>query len=63
MMSSCTSVRGVDELDDGGIEDAAIAGVAAQARRHQQDGRPHALAAAHLHVLPIWGISSTRDSR
>ena len=43
--------RGVDELDDRRVEHGAVAGVAAEPRRHQQHGRPDALAAAHLDVL------------
>ena len=42
--------RGVDELDHRGVEDGAIARVAAQARRHQQHRRPDPLAAALLDV-------------
>jgi hypothetical protein len=43
---------GVNELDHGRVEHRAVALVAAQPRRHQQDGRAHALAAAGLDVLP-----------
>ena len=43
--------RRVDELDDGGIEHGPVALVAAQARRHQEDGRADPLAAAGLDVL------------
>jgi hypothetical protein len=42
---------GVDELDDGGVEDGTVALVAAEARRHEEHGRAHPLAAAHLDVL------------
>ena len=44
--------RGVDELDDGGVEDRPIAGVTDEARGHQQDRRPDPLAAAGPDVLP-----------
>ena len=40
----------VDELHDRGIQHGTGAGVAAQARGHQQHRRPHALAAALLDV-------------
>ena len=43
--------RRVNELDDRGVEDGAFALIAAQARRHQQDGGPDPLAAARLDVL------------
>ena len=47
--------RGVDELDDRRVEHGAIAGVAAEARGHQQHGRAHALAAALLDVAAHLG--------
>src|SRR3990172_4785881 len=43
--------RRVNELDDGRVERAAIAAVAREARRHEQDGRTDALAAARSNVL------------
>ena len=43
--------RGVNELDDGGVEHGARPGVAAQARAHQQHRRAHALAAALQQVV------------
>ena len=42
---------GVDELDHRGVEDGPIAFIAAQTRRHQQDGRADPFAAARLDVL------------
>src|SRR5262249_15515675 len=44
--------RRVDELDDRRIQDGAVALVAAEARRHQQHGRPDPFPAAGLDVLP-----------
>ena len=44
--------RRMDELHDGGVQDGAVAGVAAQPRRHQEDGRSHAFPAARADVLP-----------
>jgi hypothetical protein len=43
--------RRVDELHHGGVQNGPVTGVPTKPRRHEQDGRPHALAAAHLHVL------------
>ena len=43
---------GVDELDDRGVQHGELARVARQARRHQQHGRPDALAPAVLDVSP-----------
>ena len=43
--------RGVDELHHRGVEHRPVAGVAGEPGRHQEHGRPHALAAARLDVL------------
>src|SRR5207248_5740598 len=43
--------RGVNELHHRRVQGAAVAAVARQARRHEQDGRPDALAAARADVL------------
>ena len=53
--------RGVDELHDRGVEHGTIAGIAAQARGHQQDGRPDAFASTLLKVAPHLG--DERDAR
>ncbi len=42
---------GVDELDDRSVQHTPVTGIAAQARGQEQDGRPYALAPAHLDVL------------
>ena len=55
--------RRVDELDDGRVEHGAVAGVAAEARGHQQHGRADALAAAHLDVLAHLRESARRATR
>ncbi len=47
--------RGVDELDHGGIEHGARAGITAEARAHQQYGRADALAAALQYVVADFG--------
>ncbi len=46
---------GVDELDDGRIQDGALALVAGQARGHQQDGGTDPFTAARLDVLADLG--------
>ena len=53
--------RGVDELHDRGVQHRAIAGVAAQAGGHQEDRRPHALAAALLDIAAH--LRNQRDAR
>ena len=53
--------RGVDEFDDRRVEHGAIAGVAAQPRRHQQHRGAHALPAALLNVASHLG--DQRDPR
>jgi len=47
--------RRVNEFDHGGVEDRAVAAIAAQPRGHEQDGRPHAFAAAHLDIAAHLG--------
>ena len=61
MMSSCTSVAVWMNSTTDGVEHGAIAGVAAQPRRHQQHRRTHALAAALLDVAAHLG--NQRDAR
>ena len=51
----------MDELDDGGVENGAVAGVAAEARRHEQHGRAHPLSAARPDVLA--DLRNQRDPR
>ena len=46
---------GMDELDDGRVEDRAVALVACQTGGHQQHGGTNPLAAARLDVLPDLG--------
>jgi hypothetical protein len=43
--------RRVNELDHRGVQHGTIAGVPAQSRRHQEDGRSNPLSAAGLDVL------------
>ena len=50
--------RGVNELDDGGVQNRAVAGVAHEARGHQEHRRTDALAAARADVL-----ADLRDQR
>ena len=61
MMSSWTSVAVWMNSTTDGVEHRAIAGVAAQARGHQQDGGPDPLAAALLDVAAHLG--NQRDPR
>ena len=61
MMSSWTSVAVWMNSTTDGVEHGAVAGVAAQPRRHQQHRRPDALAAARLDVLAHLG--NQRDLR
>jgi hypothetical protein len=51
----------VNELDDGGVQNGALALVAAEPRGHQQNGGPDALAAAVLNVATHFG--NERDAR
>ena len=53
--------RGVDELDDRGVQDRAVAGVADQPRGHQQHRRADPLAAAGPDVLA--DLRNQRDLR
>ena len=61
MMSSWTSVAVWMNSTTERVEHGAVARVAAQARSHQQNGRPDPLAAALLDVPPHLG--DQRDAR